>query len=133
MLGNFYVEFAFCGAVGTIISESGIEFILTEAVLAECSTMGFIRGKFYSCCTRIHVLVAIVLEQRLYKHFLREIPQEEYETYRDLTYIVPPDQYQDEVNHSDSIIIQHLQKYEDFLCVVIDGSHVLEDLCIPDK
>ena len=42
-LGNFQIELAFYGAVGTFINESGIELILTEAdILAEGSMMGFI-------------------------------------------------------------------------------------------
>ena len=55
MLGNFHIELAFYGAVGTLINKSGIEFIFTEAdILAEGSMAGFIKGKFYNRCTRIH-------------------------------------------------------------------------------
>ncbi len=66
MLGNFHIELAFYGAVGTLINKSGIQFILTEAdILAEGSMMGFIKGKFYNRCTRIHEILANVLEQKL--------------------------------------------------------------------
>ena len=63
MLGNFHVEMAFYGAVGTFISESGIEFTLTEAdILADGSLMmGLIKGKFYNRCIRIHEPLANVL------------------------------------------------------------------------
>ena len=54
MLGNFHIELAFFGAVGTSINDSGIEFILTEsAALTEGSMMGFIKGKFCNRCRRI--------------------------------------------------------------------------------
>ena len=54
-----------------MINDSGLEFILTEAdVLAEGSIMGFIKGKFYNRCTRIHEMVANVLEQKIYSRFL---------------------------------------------------------------
>ena len=45
MLGNFHLEMAFYGAIGTFINESGAEYLLTESgILAEGSLMGFIRG-----------------------------------------------------------------------------------------
>ena len=47
MLGNFHLELAFYGAVGTYISDSGIEHLLTDSsILAEGSLMRFMRGKF---------------------------------------------------------------------------------------
>ena len=55
LLGHLHVEMAFFGAVGTYISDSGLEYLLTETnVLAEGSLNGFIKGKFYNRCTRIH-------------------------------------------------------------------------------
>ena len=48
LLGNFHVVLAFFGAVGTDISDSGLEYLLTEGyVLAESSLNGFVKGKFY--------------------------------------------------------------------------------------
>ena len=38
--------------------------------------MGFIRGKFYNRCTRIHQLLANVLEQKLYNRFLEDLDLE---------------------------------------------------------
>ena len=53
LLGNFHLELAFNGAVGTLLADSGIEYMLTEAgVLAEGSAAGFMKGKFYNRCTR---------------------------------------------------------------------------------
>ena len=78
MLGCFHIDLAFYGAVGTMINDSGIEYILSEAdILAEGSVMGFIKGKFYNRCTRIHQLIAIVMEQKMYKRFLKNLPEEE--------------------------------------------------------
>ena len=58
LLINFHIELAFFGAVGTFLNGYGI-----ETVLAEGSFIGFIKGKFYNRCQRIHELVAIVLER----------------------------------------------------------------------
>lgn len=122
MMGNFHIELAFYGATITIIRKSGLEFIQIEAeVLAEGSMMGFIKGKFYSRCTRIHERVANFLDQKLYNRFLLEIPLEKYETYRDLMNTVPTDRHQVKEHLSDPISIQHLQKYEDFFHVVMEG------------
>ena len=78
MLGHFYIKLAFYGAVGAFINESGIEFILSEAdILAEGWMTGFIKGKFYNRCTRVHELLANVLEQKMYERFLLEIPEED--------------------------------------------------------
>jgi len=124
LLGNFHIELAFYGAVGTMINESGIEFILTEAdVLAEGSMMGFIKGKFYNRCTRIHELLANVLEQKLYDRFLLDLPQEEYESLQHVMSTVPSDVSQVEAYLSDPVVTRHLQKYEDFFQTVLDGAH----------
>jgi len=82
MLGNFHVELAFYAAVGNLINESGIEYILTEAeVLAEGSMVGFIKGKFYNRCTRIHELLANVLEKKMYECFVLDLSLEEREEF----------------------------------------------------
>ncbi|ESO95159.1 hypothetical protein LOTGIDRAFT_160925 [Lottia gigantea] len=123
MLGNFHVELDFYGAVGTLINETGIEFILTEAdILAEGSMMGFIKGKFYNCCTRIHELLANVLEQKLYQLFLLDLPEEEYESVVLVMHTLPSNASQAEVHLLDPVVLQHLEKYEEFFQMIIDGS-----------
>ena len=123
MLGNFHIELAFYGAVGTLINESGIEFILTEAdILAEGSMMGFIKGKFYNRCTRIHELLANVLEQKLYQRFLLEIPEEENDSLQEVMSTVPADHRQAEEYLLDQAVTQHLQKYEDYFQSILNGS-----------
>ena len=51
--------------------------------------MGFIKGKFYNRCTRIHELLANVLDDKLYSRFLLSIPEEDYETFKQLMDTVP--------------------------------------------
>lgn len=84
MLSNFHTELAFYGVVGTLVNESGIEFILTEPeILVEGSIMGFIKGKFYNRCTRIHWLLANVLEQKLYERLLQDSPHKEHDSFQE--------------------------------------------------
>lgn len=123
MLGNFHIELAFYGGIGTMINESGIEFILTESeVLAEGSMMGFLKGKFYNRCIRIHELLANVLEIKLHDRFLQDLPQEEYEAFQDIMDAIPREHSEVEAHLTDPIITQHLQKYEEFFHSVMEGS-----------
>ena len=78
LLGNFHVEIAFFGALGTFIQESGVEVILTESnVLSAGSLNGFMKGKYFNRCTRIHQILATVLEKLLYQAFLETMTDEE--------------------------------------------------------
>lgn len=123
MLGNFHIELAFFGAVGNLINESGLEDIITEAdILAEGSMVGFIKGKFYNRCTRIHELVANVLEKKMYERFVLGIPAEEYEEFLTVMQTVPTEPSMMKAAHlEDPVILQHLQKYEDFFERILSG------------
>ena len=77
MLGNFHLELAFYGAIGTYINESGAQHLLTEyGILANGSLMGFIRGKYYNRCVRVHDILALAMERKLYESFKSTLPQE---------------------------------------------------------
>ena len=72
------MELAFFGAVGTFLNGSGIETVLAEAgVLAEEFLIGFMKGKFYNRCQRIHELVAIALECLLFQQCMSFLSLEE--------------------------------------------------------
>lgn len=124
MFGNFHIEMAFFGAIGTFLSECGIEFLLSESgALAEGSMMGFVIGKFYNRCTRIHQLLANVLEQKIYNCFIAELPVEQYELFKDTMRSVPSDVCQVDAYLTDTVITDHLTKYEEFLQKMVEGSH----------
>lgn len=77
LLGVFHLELALFGALGTYIDDSGIEYILTEyGILAEGSLNGFLKGKFYNRCARIHQLVAAVLEKAIFQRYLEDDSQD---------------------------------------------------------
>ena len=123
MLGNFHIELAFFGAIGTLIKESGIEFILVEAdILAEGSMMGFIEGKFYNRCTRIHELLANVLEKKLYERFLFENPEEDDSSLNEVMSTVPLDMKLVEKHLSHSVVTERMQKYEEFFESFLNGN-----------
>ena len=122
LLGNFHIELAFYGAVRTMINESGIEFTLTEAgVLSEGSLTGFIKGKFYNRCTRVHDLLANVLEMKLYQQFLLTIPEEELETFKQEMAKIPSDPALVDAYLNTPVIVNHLQQYQEYFNKVVDG------------
>ena len=78
LLGNFNFELAYLGALGTFLSDSGVEYIITEVgVLAEGSLAGFMKGEFYNIYTRIHQLLAAVMERALFSKYLGLMTDEE--------------------------------------------------------
>lgn len=85
-LGSFHIELSFFKAVGKFIAESGGPFILTETgILASGSLRGFITGKHYNRCKRIHPLFSAALETLHFKKFYSTLTEEkrseiEYET-----------------------------------------------------
>ncbi|XP_030837116.1 uncharacterized protein LOC105437992 [Strongylocentrotus purpuratus] len=123
MLGNFHTELALYGAIGTFINESGIEFILTESgVLAAGSVRGFVKGKFYNRCLRIHELLANVLEKKLHSRFLRDLNEEDRISFQEVMSTVPEDPERVEDHLSDSVVTRHIQMYDDYFKAVLNGS-----------
>ena len=77
MVGNFHLELAFYGVIGTFLNESGAEYLLTESgILAEGSLMSFIRGKYYNRCVRIRDILALVMERKMYDTFMSTLTHE---------------------------------------------------------
>lgn len=72
MMGAFHIEMAFFKAVGKLIAESGGPDALTETeVIASGSLNGFISGKHFNRCKRVHPLLALALEILHLRAFLK--------------------------------------------------------------
>ena len=90
MLGNFHLELAFYGVIGTFMNERGVEYLVTESgILAEGSLMSFIRGKYYNRCVRIHDIFALVMERKMYDTFMSTLTQEMKDALNDFLSNVP--------------------------------------------
>ncbi len=124
MLGNFHLEMAFYGAIGTFINESGAEYLLTESgILAEGSLMGFIRGKYYNRCPRIHAILALVMERKLYESFLSTLDSERRDALDDFFAHVPQDRnMQTHYLESSLIFRQHMQEYDMYFTGAMNGA-----------
>jgi hypothetical protein len=74
--GPFHIELSFFKALGKLISESGGQHALTETeVLAPGSLKGFISGKHYNRCKRLHPLLALAMEILHFRSFLAQLEQ----------------------------------------------------------
>lgn len=70
-MGAFHIEMAFFKAVGFFIEDCGLTHIMTECdLIADGSVTGFIAGKNYNRCKRLHSLMAMSLQQLHFEAFL---------------------------------------------------------------
>lgn len=93
---------------------------LVNTFLEEGSLLGFMKGKLYNRCTRIHELLANVLKHQQF--LLEEVPAEEYEGLQEVVKNVPTDFIQMEEGHLENpIILEHLRKFKDFFLKVCNG------------
>ena len=122
MLGNFHLELAFYGAIGTYVNDSGAEYLLTECeVLAEGSLNGFIKGKHYKRCSRIHQILAVVMERKLYESFLTTVSEEVKDDVSSLLRELIPEAATEESLRSSAKLTEHLELYEKFFSKAMEG------------
>jgi hypothetical protein len=114
---------AFYGAIGTFINESGAEYLLTESgMLAEGSLMGFIRGNYYNRCTRIHDILALVMERKWYENFLSTLAPECKDALDDFFASVPQDRsMQIHYLETSPIFQEHMHEYDLYFTRAMNG------------
>lgn len=62
-LGSFHILLSFFKGIGKLIADSGGPFVLNETgILAQGSLLGFLQGKHYNRCKRIHPIFSTALE-----------------------------------------------------------------------
>ena len=122
MLGNFHSELGLYGVIGTFINESGVEYMLTVAwILAEGSLMSFIRGKYYNRCVRIHDILALVMEGKMYDTFMSTLTQEMKDALNDLFSNVPQNgATQEQFLETSPIFQQHMGEFDVYLKKAMD-------------
>lgn len=126
LLGNFHLELALFGALGTFVQESGIEFLLTESgTLAEGSLPAFLKGKIYNRCTRLHQIVANALEKLLFEKYLSTtVSQDDSNALLETLISVPTGNTSPENDLKNDDFFQHyLQEYDDFVKDAINGKY----------
>ena len=123
MLGNFHLELTLYRVIGTFINESGAEYLLTESgILAEGSLMSFIRGKYYNQCVRIHDILALVMERKMYDTFMSTLTHQMKYTLNDLLSNIPQDcGTQEQFLKTSQIFQQHMGEFDVYLKKTMDG------------
>ena len=72
-LGQFHTEMAFFNALGKFIADSGGPAVLISSeAIAGGSVKGFLTGKHYNRCKRIHPILAAAMESLLIREFLSQ-------------------------------------------------------------
>ena len=121
MLGNFHLELAFYGVIGTFIYESDAEYLVTESgILAEGSLMSFIR--YYNRCVQIHDILALVMERKVYDTFISTLTHEMKDALNDLLSYAPQDcGTQEQFLETSPIFQQHMGEFDVYLKKAMDG------------
>ncbi|CAG5043316.1 unnamed protein product [Parnassius apollo] len=71
-LGPFHIMMAYFKAIGKVISACGLTNVMVESnLLANGSVNGFLDGKHFNRCKRLHPMVALGLEILHFKSFLQ--------------------------------------------------------------
>ena len=77
-MGAFHIEMALFHAIGKFLEESGGPYVLTESgVLAKGSMKGFISGKSYKRCKRLHQLLGVAFEILHFESYLSKVSNTE--------------------------------------------------------
>lgn len=72
-LGPFHIMMSAFKAIGKYIAESGLPDILTNSGLLACGSLnGYLTGKHFNRCKRIHPITAVAIEILHFKYFLVE-------------------------------------------------------------
>ena len=103
--------------MGTLINESGADYLLVESeILAGGSLMGFIRRKYYNRCMRVHDILALVMERKLYDRFFSIFSEDQQNSIQNAFSAdisngkIPDEQYLE----SNPLIPAHIEEYELF-------------------
>lgn len=122
-LGAFHIEMAFFKAVGTFIEDCGLSNIMIECeLITNGSVPGFIGGKNYNRCKRLHSLVALALQQLHFEAFLenKQLAVGESVLEYFTTFLAHKD-LSPQVQHPETQRL--IQCYEEYIEDTLDGKH----------
>lgn len=72
-LGAFHIMMSYFKAIGKVINDCGLSTIMIESeILASGSVSGFIEGKHFNRCKRLHPMMALGLQILHFRSFLKQ-------------------------------------------------------------
>ena len=90
----FHIELAFFKAIGKIVEKSGGPEMLTDSgALAPGSSNGFLQGKHFNRCRRLHPILALALEILHFQAFMKTCKQSNDFSYSELAVVLCNLQY----------------------------------------
>ena len=106
------------------INESDISDIPIQAgILTEGSQMSFVKGKYYKRCTRVHEILALTLEQKLYETFLKSLGEEADEL-RNIFESFACDWGKQKICLShDEVLNKYADLYDAYFLEILNGGH----------
>ena len=123
--GAFHITMAYFAALGFFLADSGGPQILADTgVLASGSLNGFISGRHYNRCKRIHVLLALAIQMLHFKCFFAEhcpLPESFVKQLKKLQDDPSPDALKAFENSPE--YVQVMQMYEEFTEKTRTGEH----------
>ena len=118
MPGAFHIEMVIFKAIGKIISDSNGPDVLTDSqVLAPVSLNGFLTGKHFNRCKRLHPILALAFEILHFKSFLAT-----YERKDELAELISSAQNNDATLES-SVFIAGAEAYARYTDETRSGAH----------
>ena len=128
MMGAFHIEMAFFKAVGKLISESGGPDLLTETgVIAPGSLKGFILGKHFNRCKRVHPILALAFEILHFKAFLQACDfKEELLSLLSMVQVKPLNEEEEsslDTVINDELFMRCAHQYQEYTAETLSGTH----------
>lgn len=129
MPGSFHVEMVFFKAIGKIIEESGGPKMLTDSdILAPGSPNGFLSGKHFNRCKRLHPMLALAFEILHFESFMEACQQNKDFLIDELVPLLrrlqenADEMTWNEVKSSD-VFVSYIEKYRVYLEQTRSGTH----------
>ena len=120
-IGAFHIEMAFFAVIGKYIAESGGPYILSDChIIEQGSLNGFLSGKSYSRCRRVHQILSISFEILHFRLFLSttEIKDENQEIEEDVLKVPLTN-----LENTSELLKRTLKLYEKFTTETRNGQH----------
>lgn len=122
-LGQFHVMLAFFKALGKFIDGSGITNVMVDTeLLANGSVNGFITGKHFNRCKRLHPLIALALQILHSEAYLEDKNIQMSDTLRDYLIRFKSGE-RDNVAIENGEMLDLVRKYEEHETMSLNGEH----------
>ena len=127
-IGPFHLRMSYFACVGYFITGSGLdEIICTSEVLGSGSLSGFLQGRHFNRCTRVHPLFFAALSECHMKRFLSlkhagSVPDKVKIKLKALSEAERKHQYVEDILN-DAVVMDLLEGYEEFVSLTRKGNH----------